>query len=116
METTTKIRLKPDYLLEVGDKYVTMCFTHHSASTQIIALFRDASLFEGNPHWVKDQPVRGPWTKLMGSTVATDAKELPEVRFEAIKMAEEAHCILKEKGIGALKENWAAQGGTVYDY
>lgn len=116
METTTKIRLNKSYLLEVGDKYVNACFTHHSANTQIICLFRDVSRNENNPHWVKDQPVRGPWTKSHSGVTYTDGKELADVRTEAIKAAEEMHCILKEKGVDALKENWAAQGGTVYDY
>ncbi|NDB65347.1 MAG: hypothetical protein EB165_05390 [Euryarchaeota archaeon] len=116
METTTKIRLNKSYLLEVGDKYVNACFTHHSANTQIICLFRDVSRNENNPHWVKDQPVRGPWTKNMGNVTYTDGKELSDVRAEAIRAAEDMHCILKEKGVAALKEEWAAQGGTVYDY
>ena len=112
---TPKIRLNKSYLLEVGDKYVNACFTHHSANTQIICLFRDVSRTEGNPHWVKDQPVRGPWTKSHANVTYTDAKELVDVRTEAVKAAEEMHCILKEKGVAALKENWASQGGTVYD-
>ena len=113
---TPKIRLNKSYLLEVGDKYVNACFTHHSANTQIICLFRDVSRTEGNPHWVKDQPVRGPWTKSHANVTYTDAKELVDVRTEAVRAAEEMHCILKEKGVDALKENWASQGGTVYDY
>lgn len=105
---------QPTSLLEVGDTYIQASWSHPESNTEIIGIYRFQE-DEGSPHWVMDQPLRGPWSIVKDGKVIQDpsiaAQAFQDTAYHAMALL----LCLSSEGIRKTKEAWAKRGGIVYD-
>ena len=102
---------KATSFLEIDDIYVQCAWSHPSANTEIIAIFRDITPNNNISNFLMDQPLRGPWRHSANDLVI----DQPAFRACSI-LAMEMFTDLNHMSLDIVKAKWIDNGGVVYDY
>lgn len=113
-ERHTMNQTTPTSLLEVGDTYIQASWSHPDSSTEIIGIYQFL-VEDGSPHWVMDQPLRGPWSIVKDGKVTQDTSIAKQAFQDTAYHAMALLLCLSAEGVKATKQAWAKEGGIVYD-
>ena len=104
----------PTSLLEVGDTHIQAAWSHPDSNTEIIGIYRFME-DDYSPHWVMDQPLRGPWSVVKDGKVTQDTSIAKQAFKDTAYHAMALLLCLSTEGTCQTKQAWAKEGGIVYD-